>query len=86
MEWPGWWTWELELTPHVERRMVDRDFTEIDLRTMLEHASGYQRDFVVGRWVIHTRHGGSAWRVIVEPAPGSRRLTIITAYPADTQE
>ena len=38
MEWPDWWEWELELSPHLEKRMVDRDFTELDLRTMLENA------------------------------------------------
>jgi len=21
--WPGWWEWELELTPHLERRMEE---------------------------------------------------------------
>jgi hypothetical protein len=27
---PEWWEWELELTPHVEKRMEDRGFTEDD--------------------------------------------------------
>jgi hypothetical protein len=27
-QWPERWTWELEMTPHVLKRMVDRDFTE----------------------------------------------------------
>jgi hypothetical protein len=40
-EWPGWWDWELELSPHLLKRMTDRRFTEIDLRRMLERASGY---------------------------------------------
>lgn len=31
MEWPDWWAWDLEFTPHLEKRMEDRDFTEIDL-------------------------------------------------------
>jgi hypothetical protein len=30
--WPEWWEWELELTAHLEKRMLDRDFNEIDLR------------------------------------------------------
>ena len=38
MEWPAWWEWELEITPHLEKRMEDRDFTEIELREMLEQA------------------------------------------------
>ena len=28
--WPTWWAWELELTPHLFKRMEDRDFTEQD--------------------------------------------------------
>jgi hypothetical protein len=30
--WPEWWDWELELTPHLLKRLVDRGFTEVDLR------------------------------------------------------
>jgi hypothetical protein len=83
MGWPDWWSWELLLTPHVKERMVDRSFTEIDLRSMLEHASGYRRDFVHGRWVVEARHRGRSWWVIVEPEYGSGKLTVITAFPAD---
>jgi len=43
MRWPAWWVWELELTPHVLKRMVDREFTELDLRQMLEDASSLGR-------------------------------------------
>ena len=35
---PEWWEWDLEITPHVEKRMEQRDFTEIDLRRMLDSA------------------------------------------------
>jgi hypothetical protein len=56
MEWPEWWEWELEISPHMEKRMRDRDFTEVDLREMLERAHGYGPDVVEGRWVIKTRH------------------------------
>jgi len=36
--------------------MVDRGFNEVDLRRMLEHASGYTPDIVAGRFVIEARH------------------------------
>ena len=49
MPWPDWWEWELELTPHLEKRMEDREFTEVDLRAMLEQAEGHYRDVVEGR-------------------------------------
>jgi hypothetical protein len=47
--------------------MEDRRFTEVDVRRMLQRATGHRRDVVNGRWVIETRHGRRAWEVIVEP-------------------
>ena len=81
MNWPPWWQWELEFTPHLEKRMVQRDFTEIDLRSMLAAAKGYRADVVAERWIIETRHRGRAWEVIVEPDVAERLLVVITAYP-----
>ncbi len=44
--WPDWWDWELEMTPHLEQRMEERAFTEIDVREMLEAATGFRPDVV----------------------------------------
>ncbi|PON12900.1 hypothetical protein C2W62_37190 [Candidatus Entotheonella serta] len=63
--------------------MVDRDFTEVDLRTMLENAGSYRADRVEGRWLIDTRHRRQPWHVIVEPDPIESLLVVITAYPVD---
>jgi len=71
----------LELSPHLLKRMEDRRFTEIDLRRMLERASGYREDVVEDRWVIETRHRGRAWELIVEPDEHRRLLVVVTAYP-----
>jgi hypothetical protein len=71
----------LEFSPHLFKRMLDRDFTELDLRTMLEHARGYRPDIVEGRWVVITLHRRQTWEVIVEPDFNTKRLLIITAYP-----
>jgi len=35
IDWPTWWDWDIDLTPHVLKRMVDRGFSEIELRLML---------------------------------------------------
>ncbi len=83
MQWPDWWEWELELSPHLEKRMVDRDFTEVDLRTMLENAGSYRIDAVEGRWVIETQHRRYPWEVIVEPDSSEWLLVVVTAYPID---
>ena len=84
MAWPEWWNWELELTRHLERRMEDRNFTELELRLMLENASALRPDLLEGRWVVETKHRGCDWEVILEPALRSRRLVVITAYSRPT--
>jgi hypothetical protein len=64
----------------MEKRMADREFTEVDLRTMLEDAEGYRADLQEGRWVIETGLRGVPWEVIVEPDPSDRLLVAVTAY------
>ena len=79
-DWPEWWTWELELSLHLLRRMSRRQFNELDLRTMLSDATHYGRDVEPGRWLISTRFHGQQWEVIVEPDQRARRIVVITAY------
>jgi len=51
------------LSPHLLKG--DRAFNELDLRRMLEYASGYRADILEGRFVIEARHAGchgkSSW-------------------------
>jgi len=63
--------------------MEDRGFTEVDLRAMLEAATGYRDDVVDGRFVIATRHRKAGWEVIVEPDEVAHSLVVITAYAVD---
>ena len=79
-DWPKWWDWELELSPHLLKRMEDRRFTEIHLRDMLEKAIEVRPDVVPGRWVVETRFRRRLWEVIVEPDISARVLLVITAY------
>lgn len=79
--WPQWWGWELELTPHLLKRMEDREFNEVDLRAMLQAASTYRPDVVDGRWVIDARHKHRRWEIIVEPDEAEEFLVVVTAYP-----
>ena len=81
MAWPEWWNWELELTRHLEMRMEDRVFTELDPRNMLERARALRLDVAEGRWIVGTTHRGVDRDVVVEPDPRVRRLMVITAYP-----
>ena len=79
--WPKWWRWDLELSPHLLKRMIDRGFTEVDLRQMLEEATGHRADIEPGRWVIESSHGHRRWDIIVQPDSGLQLLVVITAYP-----
>lgn len=78
-----WWDWELELIPHLLKRMEDRDFAEVDLRSMLNRAESYHRDVMSGRWVVLARHRRRRWEVIVEPDSDARVLVVVTAYPIE---
>jgi hypothetical protein len=77
---PDWWEWELELTPHVEKRMEDRGFSEVDLRQMLHLAADFRPDVVDGRFVIETRFRGRPWEVVVEPDEVEHLLVVVTAF------
>ncbi len=79
-KWPDWWSWEIEILTHVYDRMLDRDFTETDLRLMLDDATAIAPSHVRGRWVVTTSLHGAAWEIVVEPAPEDHILTIVTAY------
>ena len=81
--WPDWWEWEVELSPHLLKRMADRRFTEVDLRTMLDRAVGYTKDPAPGRFRINTRHRRKQWVVIVEPDAELHLLVVVTAFPLD---
>ncbi len=61
--------------------MEDRQFNEVDLRTMLERATSYQRNIVEGRFLLATRHRRHPWEVIVEPDSDAELLVVVTAYP-----
>jgi Domain of unknown function (DUF4258) len=71
------------LSAHLLKRMEDRAFNEIDLRRMLEHASGHRADILEGRFIIDVKHAGRPWEVIVEPDDVRELLVVITAYPVE---
>ena len=80
-ERPDWWTWELELSPRLMKRVEDRQFTELDLRRMLDRVVAIRVDVVPYRWIIATRYHRRHWEIIVEPNPATELLVVITAYP-----
>jgi hypothetical protein len=71
------------LSAHLLKRMEDRQFDEVDLRRMLDHARDHRADILEGRFVVEARYAGRPWEVIVEPDEGRRLLVVITAYPVD---
>jgi hypothetical protein len=83
VSWPPWWAWEIELTPHLVKRMEDRGFDEVDLRAMLQRARSFRSDFVEGRFVVETSHRQQAWEVVVEPDEIDELLVVVTAYRSE---
>ena len=61
--------------------MIDRQFSEIDLRHMLEYATVLREDVVVGRWIVESWLRRQPWEVIVEPDLDARVIVVVTAYP-----
>jgi len=54
---PAWWEWPLSFTPHVESRMEERQFAEVELRTMLMDATRVVSARRPGRFLVTTRQG-----------------------------
>ena len=61
--WPEWW--KLELSPHLLKRMLDRRFSEVELRLVMEQATGFQEAPGAGRWIVETVHDDEPWGIIV---------------------
>jgi hypothetical protein len=83
MQRPDWWDWELAFTYHVELRMEDRDFTELELRRMLEVAGNVLPGRAPGRFEVYSRQRGKPWLIILEPDFDEQLLYVVTAYPRD---
>jgi len=72
--------WELTFTSHAELRMEQRGVTEVEVRAMLERATGFEPSVVEGRFMILTRRAQRPWIVIVEPDAGVNLLVVVTVY------
>jgi len=78
---PDWWDWDLAFIPHVESRMEERRFSEVDLRAMLADAVEISPAKRPGRYLVSTRFRGQAWTVVLEPDPDDPLVFVVTAYP-----
>lgn len=77
---PEWWRWELTFTSHAELRMEQRGVTEVEVRAMLERATGFERSVVEGRFMIHAYRAQRPWVVILEPDADVNLLVVVTVY------
>jgi hypothetical protein len=77
---PEWWNWDLAFNPHVESRMEERGFSEVDLRAMLTDAFEVSPAKRAGRYLVSTRFRAQAWTVVLEPDPDDKLLFVVTAY------
>jgi hypothetical protein len=77
---PEWWNWDLSFTGHAELRMEQRGVTAVEVRAMLERATGFEPSVAEGRFMIQTRRDQRPWVVIVEPDAEARLLVVVTVY------
>ena len=77
---PDWWNWDLSFTGHAELRMAQRGVTEVEVRAMLERATGFEASVVEARFLVHTQRGQGNWVVIVEPDGQAKLLVVVTVY------
>jgi len=77
---PEWWNYELSFNSHAELRMEQRSVTEVQVRAMLERATGFEPSVVEGRFMIHVRPQPRPWIVIVEPDIDAKLLVVVTVY------
>jgi uncharacterized protein DUF4258 len=80
---PERWTWELSFVGHAEMRMEQRGVTEVDVRSTVERASGFEPNAIVGPYVIKTRQHGRPRIVIVEPEVEANLLVVVTVYEVE---
>ncbi|MCI0364996.1 MAG: DUF4258 domain-containing protein [Phycisphaerales bacterium] len=78
--WPQWWNYEIVISPHVVERMQERGFSEVDLRAMLDDATGYRESAMPGRFCIEMTWLSEPWEVVVEPDELEQSLIVVTAY------
>jgi hypothetical protein len=77
---PHWWEWELELTGHVEERMVERGANPLALRWMLLHCTACRRSRERGRFVAQANYRGVAWEIVLEPDYDRECVVVVTMY------
>ena len=80
MDWAEWYDWEIELSAHLLKRMVDRGFSETDLRIIMDSATGFRDSASQGRFVLESTLAGASWEVVVEPDHVDNLLVVVTAY------
>jgi hypothetical protein len=80
---PDWWERNLAFTPHVESRMDEREFSELDLRTMIADATDLVSSRRPDRYLASTRLRGRPWTIVLEPDPEDQLLFVVTAYPRE---
>jgi hypothetical protein len=71
---PDWWNGDLSFTSHAELRMEQRGVTEVEVRAMLENATGFEPNVVEGRFMIHVCLLQHPWTVAVESAADAKLL------------
>jgi len=79
MDRPSWWDWELEFSSHAIKRMLERGFSESDVRAMLEDATVVVEQSH-GTFVVASFHLRRPCEIIVVPDRKEQRMVVVSVY------
>jgi hypothetical protein len=77
---PEWWNCDLSFTGHAELRMEQRGVTEVEVRAMLERATGVRGQRRGEQILVSDPAGAVSLVVIVEPDAEATLLVVVTVY------
>ena len=63
--------------------MEDRGFSEVELRIMIQEATGLRPSVEAGRWIATVIHDSESWEIVVEPDRQHHLIVVVTAYPVE---
>jgi hypothetical protein len=61
--------------------MEERQFSEVELRTLIAKATRVSGARRPGRFIVACRHQAGPWTVVIEPDPAAQLLFVVTAFP-----
>jgi hypothetical protein len=63
--------------------MEERGLNEVDLREIMDAATGFSPALEEGRFIVFASRRSHLWKIIVEPDSDARALVVVTVFPVE---